>query len=68
MADAEHDLLYKLIIVGDRAVGKSSLLSRFVENEFSREHVTTIGVDFKYDLSKFGAILTFGYSSLKISE
>lgn len=34
----------KICILGDFAVGKTSLISRFVRNRFSRKYLTTIGV------------------------
>ncbi len=37
---------FKIIIIGPPAVGKSSLIRRFVENKFSGEYQFTIGVDF----------------------
>jgi small GTP-binding protein len=37
---------FKVIIIGPAAVGKSSLIRRFVENRFSFEYQFTIGVDF----------------------
>ncbi|MHA1786283.1 MAG: GTP-binding protein [Candidatus Helarchaeota archaeon] len=42
----EEGWLYKLIIVGDPAVGKTSLLLRSIGNKFSEEYLSTIGVDF----------------------
>mmetsp|Transcript_50927 Transcript_50927/g.108157 ORF Transcript_50927/g.108157 Transcript_50927/m.108157 type:complete len:197 (-) Transcript_50927:160-750(-) len=41
------DPLVKLILLGDSAVGKSSLLVRFCEAVFDENYVVTIGVDFK---------------------
>ena len=37
---------FKLIVIGPAAVGKSSLIRRFVENKFSLHYKFTIGVDF----------------------
>eukprot|EP00475_Leptophrys_vorax_P036103 TRINITY_DN6038_c0_g1_i1.p1 TRINITY_DN6038_c0_g1~~TRINITY_DN6038_c0_g1_i1.p1 ORF type:complete len:208 (+),score=29.28 TRINITY_DN6038_c0_g1_i1:317-940(+) len=37
----------KLLLIGDSAVGKSSLLLRFAEDSFSHTFISTIGVDFK---------------------
>lgn len=39
--------LVRVIIVGDTGVGKTSLLVRFHENNFSLAQKTTIGVDYK---------------------
>ena len=48
MGDSEldYDLLFKLVLIGDSAVGKSNLLSRFTKNEFNLESKSTIGVEF----------------------
>jgi Ras-related protein Rab-1A len=50
----EYDYLFKLLLVGNSSVGKSSLLLRFSENVFNESFLPTIGVDFKirtFDLS-----------------
>ncbi len=43
----EYDYLYKLIIIGDSGVGKSSISQRFAENTFTESFIQTIGIDFK---------------------
>ncbi len=45
--ECEYDYLYKLIIIGDSGSGKSSLLARYVHNEFDSCYISTIGIDFK---------------------
>ncbi len=35
---------YKIVLVGNFGVGKTSLIKRFVENSFSEEYLSTIGV------------------------
>mmetsp|Transcript_7741 Transcript_7741/g.22032 ORF Transcript_7741/g.22032 Transcript_7741/m.22032 type:complete len:197 (+) Transcript_7741:180-770(+) len=45
---ADYDHLVKLLLLGDSAVGKSSLLMRFCESRFDENFVLTIGVDFKW--------------------
>lgn len=45
MTDA-YDHLYKLILIGDSAVGKSNILSRFTSNKFNASSAATIGVEF----------------------
>ena len=44
--EKEHDHLFKIVLIGDSAVGKSNILSRFVKGEFNPESKTTIGVEF----------------------
>jgi Ras-related protein Rab-8A len=40
-------IVLKMLLVGDSNVGKSSLLLRFVDDQFSPSFVTTVGIDFK---------------------
>lgn len=44
----EYDYLFKLVIIGNSGVGKSSLLLRFADDTFSDSYLTTIGVDFRF--------------------
>ena len=50
MADEESEenyRLYKILLLGDSAVGKSCLLLRYCENSFQESHLATIGLDFR---------------------
>lgn len=42
-----YDYLFKVILIGDAACGKSSLMLRYVEDRFPESYNCTIGVDFK---------------------
>lgn len=46
--DEECDYLFKAVLTGDSAVGKSNLLSRFARKEFQLDSKPTIGVEFAY--------------------
>ena len=37
---------YKIIFLGDQAVGKSSILNRFYQDKFEPDYQATIGLDF----------------------
>lgn len=41
------DYLMKLLLIGDSGVGKSSILRRYCDEEFTTSFITTIGIDFK---------------------
>lgn len=45
--DEGEEYLFKIVIIGDSAVGKSNLLSRYARNEFSMHSKATIGVEFQ---------------------
>lgn len=42
-----EDYLFKIVLVGDSAVGKSNLLARFARDEFYPNSKSTIGVEFQ---------------------
>ncbi|KAL8143811.1 hypothetical protein V2J09_016843 [Rumex salicifolius] len=45
--EAGEEYLFKIVIIGDSAVGKSNLLSRYARNEFDLNTKATIGVEFQ---------------------
>jgi Ras-related protein Rab-2A len=45
-ASNNYDHLFRYIIVGDMAVGKSCILLQFTDNKFRHQHELTIGVEF----------------------
>ncbi|KAB2597863.1 ras-related protein RABA3 [Pyrus ussuriensis x Pyrus communis] len=41
------DYVFKVVVIGDSAVGKTQILSRFTKNEFCLDSKSTIGVEFQ---------------------
>ncbi|KAH0731393.1 hypothetical protein KY290_002414 [Solanum tuberosum] len=41
------DYVFKVVVIGDSAVGKTQVLSRFAKNEFCFDSKSTIGVEFQ---------------------
>jgi Ras-related protein Rab-8A len=41
-----YDHIFKIILIGDNGVGKSSFIRRFCEGSYVADMETTIGVDF----------------------
>ncbi len=46
--------IYKVVIVGDGNVGKTSLVRRFCEGKFDESRILTIGVDFQIKTVQLG--------------
>ena len=47
MGEEEYDFIFKVLLLGNSDVGKSSLILRYVDQVWNEVFVPTIGVDFK---------------------
>ena len=56
--NTNYELLYKIIIIGDAAVGKSNILTRYSKNEFSENTRSTVGVELGVKFIKVKGINT----------
>ena len=41
-----YDMIFKLILIGDAAVGKTNILSKYLRDEFDPNSKSTVGVEF----------------------
>ena len=60
MTNKQYDHLFKILIVGDSGVGKTAILTRYCDNNFKFQYLSTVGVDFK------PKILTVGEKVIKL--
>lgn len=47
LADQNFDYMFKLLLIGNSSVGKTSFLFRYADNSFTSAFVATVGIDFK---------------------
>ncbi|XP_031829908.1 RAS oncogene family member Rab3 isoform X1 [Nomia melanderi] len=45
--DQNYDYMFKLLIIGNSSVGKTSFLFRYADDSFTSAFVSTVGIDFK---------------------
>ena len=45
-SDESFDFLFKIVVIGDCGIGKTSLVQRFKSGVFTERYTNTIGVDF----------------------
>ena len=48
MEKEKKSIFFKIIIVGDSSVGKTSVLNRYLSGDFENETEVTIGYDYKW--------------------
>ncbi|CAF0854586.1 unnamed protein product [Rotaria sordida] len=46
-ADQNFDYMFKLLIIGNSSVGKTSFLFRYADDSYTSAFVSTVGIDFK---------------------
>ena len=52
-----HKYIFRICLLGDSGVGKTSLLTRYCDEVFKEKYSNTIGVDFRVVTLKFKDIL-----------
>lgn len=53
MLEEDIEIAMKILVVGNGAVGKSSMIQRYCKNVFTKEYKKTIGVDFLEKIIRF---------------
>ena len=46
MAEEEYEMMVKVILIGDSAVGKTNIMSKYLKNQFLEDSKATVGVEF----------------------
>lgn len=46
MTSQNYEYLLKILLVGDTAVGKTSLFNKYITNKFKTDTASTVGVEF----------------------
>ena len=60
--ETEYDYLFKIVLIGDAGVGKTSIVRRYTDGIFTSAGIPTIGVDFCIKT------LQIGSSAVKVSD
>jgi GTPase SAR1 family protein len=59
----ETELVYKIMVVGNAACGKTSIINRFVNNVFSETYKSTVGADFSRKIVQWDELTTVNQAS-----
>jgi len=50
MSNSENAFVFKITVIGDGAVGKTSLIKKYTQGSFQKDYIKTLGAQFsKYD-------------------
>ena len=52
MSEEEYEMMVKVIIIGDSSVGKTTIMSKYLKNQFNEDSKATVGVEFGSKLFK----------------
>ena len=44
--EENYEVMFKVVLIGDMKVGKTNIVSRYIKNEFNKDSMSTIGVEF----------------------
>ena len=53
MANHKYDHLFKLLIIGESGVGKTSIINRYIKNMYSDQQISTTGAIFSTRLISY---------------
>ena len=65
-ADQNFDYMFKLLIIGNSSVGKTSFLFRYADDRFTSAFVSTVGIDFKVNKTVQIRAIQVDYNPLRI--
>ena len=56
--NTQHKYLFRVCLLGDSGVGKTSVLTRFCDNSFKENYNSTLGVDFRIVTLKYKDVIS----------
>lgn len=68
--ETEYDYLFKIVLIGDAGVGKTSIVRRYTDGIFTSAGIPTIGVDFCIKTLQIGssAVKVFTVANLALGK
>lgn len=63
--ETEYDYLFKIVLIGDAGVGKTSIVRRYTDGIFTSAGIPTIGVDFCIKTLHIGPSAVKVYTSVQ---
>ncbi|MFX1450538.1 MAG: Rab family GTPase [Promethearchaeota archaeon] len=65
--ESKNKIIYKIVVIGNPGVGKTSLLNKFSNNEFDSQYIPTLGVDVKKHSYRINSDINASFTAWDVS-